>query len=97
MNLLITSKKSTSLFSPIKSLWLRTLYNTSYLNKLYECSKNNKTPFFRIDSHHIRIIEDPLDFYLSLIVLILLNQTRRVSRLLLSESALVACIWAPAL
>lgn len=77
MNLLISSRKSSSVISPIKRLFFGTLYQTSYLNKLYECSKNNKTPFFRIDSHHIRIIEDPLDFYLSLIVLIYLSQTRR--------------------
>lgn len=38
----------------------------SNLNILYEMSKQTKTPFFTLQSHHIEIIDDPLEFYLSL-------------------------------
>ena len=31
-------------------------------------SKKAKTPFFTLESHNIYIIEDPLDFYLSVYV-----------------------------
>ena len=33
---------------------------------LKEMSKQTKTPFFTLQSHHIEIIDDPLEFYLSL-------------------------------
>ena len=31
-------------------------------------SKKSKTPFFTLQSHNIRIIEDPLDFYMAIYV-----------------------------
>lgn len=36
------------------------------LSVLYSLSKQTKTPFFKTQSHHIEIIDDPLEFYLNL-------------------------------
>lgn len=81
MNLLLISSRTNYLHSfKTRQLTGCISYSTSYLNKLYETSKEQKTPFFKVDSHHIRIIEDPLDFYLSLIVHFPLNQPRKASR-----------------
>jgi hypothetical protein len=39
---------------------------SKYLETLYQTSVKSQTPFFRVDSSQIQIIEDPLDFYLHL-------------------------------
>lgn len=41
---------------------------SQYLDTLYQFSKVTQTPFFTINSQAVRIIEDPLDFYVLLSV-----------------------------
>lgn len=36
---------------------------SKYLDNLYQQSKANQMPFFKLNSHAVHIIEDPLDFY----------------------------------
>lgn len=48
---------------------IRTYFKFSkYLDTLYQQSKALETPFFKINSQAVRIIEDPLDFYALLCV-----------------------------
>lgn len=39
---------------------------SNYLETLYQASVKSQTPFFRVDSSQIQILDDPLDFYLHL-------------------------------
>lgn len=47
-------------------LTLNRRFNFSSLQLLYEAGIKAKTPFFRVDSSAIQVIEDPLNFYLHL-------------------------------
>ena len=52
-------------------LTLHNRFKFSYLQLLYEASSRAKTPFFRVDSSAIQVIEDPLNFYIHLNVKII--------------------------
>lgn len=45
----------------------------SILQNLYNESKIQKTPFFTVPSHKIKIIDDPLDFYMQIQVTFVKN------------------------
>lgn len=54
---------------------LLTFHSSQYLETLYQASVNAQTPFFRLNSSEIKIIEDPLDFYLHINVRLIIIRT----------------------
>ncbi len=63
---------------------LQQIFKFSYIKLLYDGSVRAKTPFFRVDSSAIQVIDDPLNFYLHLNVKIL--PKRQVPIILFIES-----------